>query len=92
MNIALESFLVVQPSDEEHFLAEVGQGRQHLAEFHLLSCALGPPLFGAKSVSRKQHGQTYGSLAFGPRSRGSLSAPHRERLHPGQSHRDTRAT
>src|SRR4051794_41123739 len=92
MDVSLEGLRVVQAADEEQFLAEVGQRREHPAEFHLLSIALGPPLLAVKAVPRKQHRQPYRRLTAWLGGFGGFLAPHGEGLHPRQRHGDPRAT
>src|SRR5439155_26630791 len=56
MNISLLRFLVVEPADEQHLLAKIGERREHFPNLHALAFALGPPFLAVKAVAGKQHG------------------------------------
>ena len=88
VDVALERLGVVEPADEDHALAIIGQGLQHPAELHLIPRSLGPPLLAVKPVARKQHSQADRGLIGGRRARCSHGIPNRQRLHPGQRHGD----
>src|SRR5262249_39732977 len=68
---------------------EIVQRCEHLAELHLLSFALCPPLFAVKAVAREQDRQPDGSLT--PALAVGLGTPSLKRLEPGQRHRDAHA-
>ena len=88
VDIALERLGIVEPADEEHSLAKIGQGFQHPAELHLFPLSLGPPLLAVKPVACKQHSQADRGLTGRAQARSGQSIPNRQRLHPGQRHGD----
>ena len=88
VDVALERLGVVEPADEDHALAIIGQGLQHPAELHLIPCPLGPPLLAVEPVAGKQHSQADRGLVGGARARSGHGIPNRQRLHPGQRHGD----
>ena len=88
MNVSLLCLFVVEAADEEHFLAEVGEGREDFAEFHLFAFAFGPPFFGMKTVTGENHRQPHRRLAGGLDASRWGIAPNGERFHPGQRHGD----
>jgi hypothetical protein len=88
VDIPLERFGIKEAADEEHLLAEVGQGRQHVAELHARTLSLGPPFFAVKAVAREEYGESDRRLA-GRLLSLRLVAPDSERLQPRQCHANT---
>ncbi len=82
---------VVEPADEEHPLAEVGERCEHLPQLQLPPFAPGPPLLRMEAVPREEHRQPDRSLAR-LRAPARLVRPDPQRLEPGQGHADPEAT
>ena len=85
VDAADEGFLVVQPAQEQQFLAEGPERLQHLAELHVLALAFGPPLLAVEAVAGEQAGESYRRLRGGVLR--PVIAPYRERFQPRQGHR-----
>ena len=75
VDVPLQRLGVVQPADEEHLFAEVGQRREHLAELHLLAARPWPTTPCCESRSPK----TARPAAPAPDWRHSTPGSHRPR-------------
>ena len=59
VDVALEGLGVVEPADEQHLLAKLGERGQHLAELHASPAAVRPPFTAVKAVAREKNRQAY---------------------------------
>ena len=90
VDVSLEGFGVVKALDEEEAFAVVGDGSQHLAEFHLGTFAAGPPLAAVEAVAGEKHCQS--QWRFARRlAAGRFVAPNVDRLQPRERHRNAEA-
>jgi hypothetical protein len=85
VDVAFQRLRVEQPLDEEHFLPEVRERLEDLAQFHRFALALGPPFAAVKAVAGKHHRETHGRFA---RFATWLISPHAKGFHPRECHRD----
>ena len=86
MDIPFESFCIVETADEERRVFELAQRLQDAAESQTVFFLTSPPFAAMKTVASEQDRQSRRWLA---RVRSTVcGAPHRQRLHPGESHAD----
>ena len=86
VDIALERLGIVQAADEHHLVAKLVKRREHLAQLHVGTLALGPPFVPVITAAGKQDGHARRRLA-GLRRVEPGVAPYAARFHPRQRHR-----
>ena len=87
VDVSLEGFGIVEPTDEQHAISKTVKRLEHAAELHRLALPFGPPLAAVKPAAREEDGHPGRSVARLVVS-ARLVSPDSERLHPRKCHRN----